>query len=226
MSDEARMHGGEMEEGAGAGQAQQEPGAAPSSAPRPEWRDSDKRLVIVGSHLLVAMLVLSMWAAADTWQAVTGFALASLLSVLTAFLAGFVLGTLVHEWGHFLGARRAGAGYTIPGKPGLFVFNFDFARNSPSQFLTMSYGGQFGGALAVLLLWLAVPVDSAGRAMLVAGAVGGAVFAAAIEWPVIRAVRAGGNPATELGRIDRAVLQGSALKGFVATVLFWFVLLF
>ena len=212
--------------GADAGQPQEERGAAPSRAPQPERRDGDKRLVLIGTHLLVGMLVLSMWAAADTWQAVTGLALAGLLSVLTAFLAGFVLGTLVHEWGHFLGARRAGAGYTIPGKPGLFVFNFDFARNSASQFLTMSYGGQVGGALAVLLLWLAVPTDTAGRAMLVAAAGGGAVFAAAIEWPVIRAVRAGGEPATELGRIDRAVLQGSALKGFVATVLFWFVLLF
>jgi hypothetical protein len=221
MNDEARTNGNGMEEGAGAGQSRQEPGAAPSSIPQPERRDSDKRLVIVGGHLLVALLVLSMWAAADTWQAVTGFALASLLSVLTAFLAGFVLGTLVHEWGHFLGARRAGASYTIPGKPGLFVFNFDFARNSPSQFLTMSHGGQLGGALAVLLLWLAVPTDTAGRAMLVAAAGGAAVFAAAIEWPVIRAVRAGGDPATELGRIDRAVLQGSALKGLGATAAFW-----
>ena len=225
MSDDARDGNDQVQEGVDAGQSQQEAGSARSSIPRPELRDSDRRLVIVGSHLLVAMLVLSMWAAADAWQAVTGLALAGLLSVLTAFLAGFVLGTLVHEWGHFLGARRAGAGYTIPGKPGLFVFNFDFARNSPSQFLTMSYGGQLGGALAVLVLWLAVPTDTAGRAMLVAGAVGGAVFAAAIEWPVIRAVRAGGDPATELGRIDRAVLQGSALKGLLATALIWLLLL-
>ena len=202
-----------------------DPGAAPSGAAQPERRDGDKRLVLVGTHLLVAMLVLSMWAAADAWQAATGFALASLLSVLTAFLAGFVLGTLVHEWGHFFGARRVGASYTIPGKPGLFVFNFDFARNSASQFLTMSYGGQLGGALAVVLLWLAVPTDTAGRAMLVAAAGGGAVFAAAIEWPVIRAVRAGGEPATALGRIDRAVLQGSALKGLAGTALFWLILL-
>ncbi len=224
MSDDARTNGNEMEEGADAGQSQQEPGAAPSGAPQPERRDADKRLVLIVSHLLVAMLVLSMWAAADTWQAVTGFALASLLSVLTAFLAGFVLGTLVHEWGHFLGARRAGASYTIPGKPGLFVFNFDFARNSASQFLTMSYGGQLGGALAVLLLWLAVPTDTAGRAMLVAAAGGGAVFAAAIEWPVIRAVRAGGEPAAQLGKIDRAVLSSSALKGLAGTALLWLIL--
>jgi len=219
MSDNA------TQQGANAEQSQGDPGAAPSGPAQPERRDGDKRLVLVGTHLLVAMLVLSMWAAADAWQAVTGFALASLLSVLTAFLAGFVLGTLVHEWGHFLGARRTGAGYTIPGKPGLFVFNFDFARNSASQFLTMSYGGQLGGALAVLLLWLAVPTDTAGRAMLVAAAGGGAVFAAAIEWPVIRAVRAGGEPATALGRIDRAVLQGSALKGLVATLALWLLLL-
>ena len=225
MSDEARMNGDEPEQDADAGQSQQQADAGPSSAPQPERRDGDKRLVLIGTHLLVGMLVLSMWAAADTWQAVTGLALAGLLSVLTAFLAGFVLGTLVHEWGHFLGARRAGAGYTIPGKPGLFVFNFDFARNSASQFLTMSYGGQVGGALAVLLLWLAVPTDTAGRAMLVAAAGGGAVFAAAIEWPVIRAVRAGGEPAVQLGRIDRAVLRGSALTGLVATALFWLILL-
>jgi hypothetical protein len=210
--------------GAGAGQPQEEPGAAPSRAPEPERRDGDKRLVLIGTHLLVGMLVLSMWAAADTWQAVTGLALAGLLSVLTAFLAGFVLGTLVHEWGHFLGARFAGASYTIPGKPGLFLFNFDFARNSASQFLTMSYGGQLGGALAVLLLWLAVPTDTAGRAMLVAAAGGAAVFAAAIEWPVIRAVRAGGEPGAALGKIDRSVLQGSALKGLLATALFWLLL--
>ena len=123
MSDDARTDGIGMEEDADAGQSQQEPGAAPSSAPQPERRDSDKRLVLIVSHLLVAMLVLSMWAAADTWQAVTGLALASLLSVLTAFLAGFVLGTLVHEWGHFLGARRAGASYTIPGDTSITSFS-------------------------------------------------------------------------------------------------------
>jgi hypothetical protein len=84
--------------------------------------------------------------------------------------------------------------------------------------------GQLGGALAVLLLWLAVPTDTAGRAMLVAAAGGGAVFAAAIEWPVIRAVRAGGEPAAQLGKIDRAVLSSSALKGLVGTALFWLIL--
>lgn len=218
------MSDDDVEQDANAGAPKEGAGAAPSAEPQPGPRDSDKRLVLVGTHLLAAMLVLSMWAAADAWQAVTGLGLASLLAVLTAFLAGFVLGTLVHEWGHFLGARFAGASYTIPGKPGLFLFNFDFARNSAGQFLTMSYGGQLGGALAVLLLWLAVPTDTAGRTMLVAAAGGAAVFAAAIEWPVIRAVRAGGQPGAELGRIDRSVLQGSALKGLLATAVFWLLL--
>jgi len=218
------MSDDDMEQGANAGPSGERPDAAPSAEPQPAPRDSDNRLVLVGAHLLVAMLVLSLWAAADAWQAVTGLGLSGLLSVLTAFLAGFVLGTLVHEWGHFVGARVAGASYTIPGKPGLFLFNFDFSRNSASQFLTMSYGGQLGGALAVLLLWLAVPTDTAGRTMLVAAAGGAAVFAAAIEWPVIRAVRAGGEPGAALGKIDRSVLQGSALKGLLATALFWLLL--
>jgi len=206
-----------------AGQQQTEsPASAGAGASGP--RDSDRRLLLVGTHLLAAMLVLSMWGAADGWHAATGLGVATVLSLPTAFLAGFVLGTLVHEWGHFLGARLAGASYTIPGKPGLFLFNFDFARNSPAQFLAMSYGGQLGGALAVVLLWLTVPTDNAGRALLVAAAGGAAVFAAAIEWPVIRAVRAGGEPATELRRIDRALLQGSAWKGLAATVVLWLLL--
>jgi hypothetical protein len=186
--------------------------------------DFEKRLVLVLAHLLVAMAVLSMWAAADAWQRVTGLALASVLAVATALPAGVVLATLLHEWGHLAGARLAGARYGIPGKPGLFVFDFDFERNTAQQFLTMSYGGQIGGALAVLLLCFALPLDSAGRAMLVSAAAGAAVFAAAIEWPVIGRTRAGANPREELGRIDRATLYGGASKGLAATFVFWLVL--
>lgn len=204
----------------------QGPGNAeqPAAAAALQPSDLDKRLLLVVVHLLVAMVVTSMWGAADAWQEVSGLAIAGVLSVATAFLAGFVLGTLVHEWGHLAGARVAGARYTIPGKPGLFVFNFDFAQNSPQQFLTMSWGGQIGGVLAVVLLWLAVPLDTAGRAMLVSAAAGAAVFAAGIEWPVMRRVGTGGSPHEELARIDRDVLYGSALKGLGATALFWFVL--
>lgn len=206
-------------QGQGPGNAEQ-----PATAAALQPSDLDKRLLLVVVHLLVAMAVTSMWGAADAWQEVSGLALAGLLSVATAFLAGFVLGTLVHEWGHLAGARVAGARYTIPAKPGLFVFDFDFAQNSPRQFLTMSWGGQVGGALAVLLLWLAVPLDTAGRAMLVSAAAGAAVFAAGIEWPVMGRVRAGGSPHEELAKIDRDVLYGSALKGLGATALLWLVL--
>jgi len=199
-------------------------GAQESAAPVPPPRDLDLRLMLLGVHALAAMVVLSMWGAADAWQRVSGLFMAGAVSVANAFLAGFVLSTLVHEWGHLAGARLAGARYTIPARPGWFVFNFDFAKNTPGQFLAMSWGGQAGGVLAVLLLWYAVPLDTAGRAMLVSAAIGAAVFAAGIEWPVMRRVRAGGRPQEELAKIDRAVLTGSALKGLAVTLLLWLVL--
>ncbi len=74
----------------------------------------------------------------------------------------------------------------------------------------MSHAGQAGSWLAVLLLYLAVPMDTAGRVMLVCAAIGSAVFAGLIEWPVLRRTRLSGNPLLELARIDRAGLYRSA----------------
>ncbi len=187
-------------------------------------RDGDRRLMLVGTHVLVALTVAALWAAADAWQQVTGLRAAAALSVLVALPAGAVLATLTHEWGHFAAARVAGARYTIPARPGLFVFDFDFTQNTPQQFLWMSCGGQLGGVFGLVLLWLAIPLDSAGRCMLVAGAAGAVVLAAAIEWPVIRRVRAGGDPRSELYRTDRATLLSAFWKGLAATALVWLLL--
>jgi hypothetical protein len=183
--------------------------------------DLDRRIKLVAAHVLAGVTLLSLWAATDAWQAVTGLRAAALLSVLAAIPAGVVFGTLVHEWGHFAGARLGGARYTIPDRLGLFVFNYDFGANSVSQFFTMSWGGQIGGALAVVLLWWALPLDTAGRAMIVAAAIGAFFFAGTIEWPVLSRTRVSGNPLAELSKIDRDVLYRSASVGAVAGLLAW-----
>jgi hypothetical protein len=185
--------------------------------------DLDRRIKIVAAHLIVAMAVLALWAAADAWQAVTGLAIASVLSVGTALVAGVVLSTMIHEWGHLAGARAAKARYTIPDTLGLFVFNYDFRSNSVPQFLTMSYGGQLGGAAAIVLIWLCIPFDTAGRAMLFSASVGAFVFAAMIEWPVLARTRVSGNPAQELGRIDKQLLYRSGSTALVVIALLWLV---
>ena len=184
-------------------------------------RDLDCRIKLVAAHLLTGVALLSLWAATDAWQAVTGLRAAALLSVLAAIPAGVVFGTLVHEWGHFAGARLAGARYTVPDRLGLFVFNYDFGANSVSQFFTMSWGGQIGGALAVVLLWWALPLDTAGRAMIVAAAIGAFFFAGTIEWPVLSRTRSSGNPLAELAKIDRDVLYRGGSIGALAGLLAW-----
>lgn len=196
--------------------------AAASAAPVRSACERRVRLALV--HALAGIATLSWWAAADAWQAATGFGLASVLAVLAAIPAGVTLAFLGHEWSHLLGARLGGAAYTVPDRLGFFVYDYDFARNDVRQFFLMSYGGQIGGMLALLLLWWSVPLDTAGRAMLVCAALGFVVFAVVIELPVLRRTRVSGNPGAELALITREAIQQATHAGIAAGLLAWLVL--
>jgi len=114
------------------------------------------------------VVLLSLFAATDSWQHLTGWALAAGLACVTGFLAGFAVTTVLHEWFHWLGGKLSGGAYTIPARPGLFVFDWDFERNSVGQFFAMSIGGNLGGLLAVIGLAAMVTTDTTGRGALVA----------------------------------------------------------
>ena len=208
----------------GASQGPADDGLAAAAASRMQETDVDRRAKLVGGHVLIGVSVFCLWAAADAWQAVTQLGAAAFLSVLAAIPAGFVFGTLVHEWCHFAGARLSGARYTVPSRFGLFVFDYDFRNNGLSQFFAMSYGGQAGSALAIVLLGIALPLDTAGRAMVLASCVGAAVFGAMIEWPVLARTRRSGDPVAELAKIDKATLYRSATGASAATLLSWLLL--
>jgi hypothetical protein len=170
----------------------------------------------------VAVVALALFAAADSWNTVTGLGIAGLLCIVTAVLAGVAIPTLVHEWFHYLGARFATAAFDIPTRQGLFVFNWDFGSNNVTQFFIMSAAGTVGSVLAVVLLWSAVPADSGGRAVLHGAALASLVYSALIEWPVIRRVRRSGEPLAELSKIDQALLTRSfyiAAAAGIATAL-------
>jgi len=210
-------------------QAQQQGPARPRSldeamANMPEQQLRQLRLAkLAGAHGGLWLVTLGLFAAADSWQLLSGLSVAAVLAVVTGTLAGFTTATVIHEWFHLLGARNARGVYTIPKKIGLFVYDWDFARNDTQQFLTMSIAGSVGSITAVLLVWLLLPTDTLGRAAVLGGVVAGLVFAAVIEWPVLRRVRAGGDPLTELGSIDGEVLRRSlfaALAAAAAIVLF------
>ena len=164
-------------------------------------------------HIAIALLALSLFAAADSWFMLSGLGLAQGMGVITGVLAGLALPTLVHEWFHYFGARVSGGSYTIPDKLGLFVYDWKFEKNSVRQFYVMSIGGTIGSLIAIYFLFSALPPESVGRATLLAASVGSLGFAGAIEWPVLWRTRNSGNPLAELSKIDLGVLRRSAAIG-------------
>ena len=156
-------------------------------------------------HFAVGISALSLWAGADAWFLATGLALASFLSISTAIVAGVVAATLVHEWFHFAGAAMSGSSYRIPRKIGIFVYSYDYQKNSVRQFYVMSLAGQLGSLLAIIGLFILVPMDNPGRWTLLAAAIGSAGFGGTIEWPVLLRTSKSGNPLEELEKITPAV---------------------
>ena len=193
--------------------------AAKISPPPPAKSRGVRLARLASTHALVFVVALSLFAAADSWSTVTGLGIATVLCVVTGALAGITITTLVHEWFHYLGARYSGAAYDIPDKQGLFLYNWDFTHNSVRQFLMMSVAGSVGGILALGILWTSVPADSWGRAALQGGAIASVVFAAYIEWPVIRRVRISRDPLAQLSKIDQRVLSRSFVVSSIAGVL-------
>ena len=195
----------------------EEPAKTPP--PPPPAKSRAMRLTkLASTHVLVFVVALSLFAAADSWSTVTGLGIATVLCVVTGALAGITITTLVHEWFHYLGARYSGAAYDIPEKQGLFLYNWDFTHNSVRQFLIMSVAGSVGGILALSILWTSVPADSWGRAALQGGAIASVVFAAYIEWPVIRRVRISRDPLAQMSKIDLRVLSRSFAVSSIAGV--------
>ncbi len=170
-------------------------------------------------HLAAWLVAFSLFAATDSWAQLTGWPLASLLNILTGIVAGFLSVNLAHEWFHYLGARLAGGAYEITGKPSLFVFDWQFDKNSLSQFYLMSIAGSVGGLITVYALFQAIDADNAGRIALLSGGLASFAFGSIVEWPVLLRTRRSGDPMTELSRLTPAALgraaAGSALAGLV-----------
>ena len=169
------------------------PPPGPSAEERLRERRRDQaRLKTMGQrHGATVLAVLTLFGAAHAWATTTDWLLAALVAPLVAFMAGTVVASITHEWGHFAGARLAGAVSPVNSKPyrWFFIFNFD-ESNSTSQGLWMSWGGQVGSWLAVAAIAVLVPMDSLVSAVLLATVLGRAVNASFFEIPVmIRARR-------------------------------------
>ncbi len=164
-------------------------------------------------HGIAALALVLLWAAADTWYTVTNLFIANLLSVITALVAGTWLSSLVHEWGHFTGARLAKS-YSpiVPEVKGVFMFGFNHARNTRNQFLAMSLGGPIANWSLVIAILVFIPMDNLGRAALLGITFAKAVSVCVFELPIISRVMNGADPQTE---IDVQLRNGSGDRGQV-----------
>ena len=200
---------------------------ATSQAPQANEESADvraqnlKNLKKVGTlHFVAAVAALTLFGAAHTWALTSGIALALVVAVAAAYIAGTALSGIFHEYGHFSGAALSGAPHKVLGKPAryFFMFNFDMKAGSAKQAIWMSWGGLLGSWSLVAALLLLLPMDGWAAAALVATVLGNAVNASVFEVPVIMQTRATGEFEKALyGRLESPGLV--RMPGVVAGLL-------
>ena len=165
----------------------------------------------------IALIALSVWAAADTWYLLSGLWFAQLLSIGDAIFVGYVLGALFHEWGHYSDAKLSGAQAprVKPKGISLFRFNFDMSVNDQRQFHWMSFGGWVMHWALLLLLVIAIPFDSLGRIALVSSVFGFIVYATFIETGILRQTLSGADPKETLNQLTAKTFQQATIAGTV-----------
>lgn len=113
--------------------------------------------------------------------------------VVTALMT-VIVGYLLHEWGHLVGAwlRRSAVEYPATITETLFLFRFDNGRNSRPQFFTMALGGFVSSFITVALLFWLLPWSLLASKVALALTVLGVIATLVIEVPEFWRVLRGG----------------------------------
>jgi len=176
--------------------------------------DASRLWLVALRDVALVLAALSLWAGADTAYVVTRTVFAAILASGGGLLVGAAVGALLHEWGHFAGARLSGGTAPLaPAKGFLPLFNFDFKRSEPRHFQAMSVCGNVAHWLVVLTLAAALPIETPGRVALVSGSFGFALFASITEFPVILKNHEGVAPLEALRTIRPDFLVRNGLLG-------------
>lgn len=105
-----------------------------------------------------------------------------------------LVGFLMHEWGHWLGARLSGGLVLAPERIWApFLFAFDTARSTRQQFLWMSVGGYVATVIAVLIIVLLVDPTRPSGMVALGLSVLGMLVTFALEVPTTVRVARGGE---------------------------------
>ncbi len=174
---------------------------------------------LLARDLLISAAMLSLWAGADAAYAVMDSSFVGLISVLDAFLAALAVGYIVHEWGHFAGARLSGGVAPANGWKDLQLFRFDFEQSQPLHFVWMTIVGNLTPWLLTLVIAVSVPLDTPGRSFLFAVAFSGSVFVNITELPVLWKTLHGTDPLTALRSLRGPVLMRNGIAALTLALL-------
>ena len=189
-------------------------------------KSEEKEPELLGMLLRDAAVVfaaLALWGGADAWATTSGLALALVTSVGSALIAGWIIASLMHEWGHYLGAKLSGSKAPRIKAPGLlfFRYNFDLVNNSLGQFTSMSVAGSLAhwGVFAAALLLL--PMATLAQTAFISSTFAFAIFASIVEWPIIaRTSLRKIQPLQAFAHIDGTFLLRHQVYGGVAGLAF------
>ena len=179
-------------------------------------------------HFALVMGALTLWGAAVAWAQVTGWVIAEVAAVANAVIAGTVLASTLHEWGHFTGARMASAPSPVLDAPRnhFFMFDFKMADATTRQFAWMSWGGILVPWLLVAGAALLVPLELTAGAALFATLVAKAVGASAFEVPIVQDATASGDHQAAFGRGLGALDSAGRVGHLVGLAVFALLVLF
>ena len=189
-------------------------------------KSEEKEPELLGMLLRDAAVVfaaLALWGGADAWATTSGLAVALVTSVGSALIAGWIIASLMHEWGHYLGAKLSGSKAPRIKAPGLlfFRYNFDLVNNSLGQFTSMSVAGSLAhwGVFAAALLLL--PMATLAQTAFISSTFAFAIFASIVEWPIIaRTSLRKIQPTQAFAHIDGTFLLRHQVYGGVAGLAF------
>ena len=141
--------------------------------------------------LLVA--VAALVAALGAWHSVAAAWYSAAVAGLVGFVGSYAICYVVHEWGHYLGARVSGADIPLMGYKNVLMSSFDIRTHNVAQFLTLSWGGVFGyllvAAVGVMLFFEYRP--HAGLASVAIGCIAFIAQSLAVDLPQIGKVHRG-----------------------------------
>tara|TARA_B100001093_G_scaffold419005_1_gene410431 strand:+ start:90 stop:674 length:585 start_codon:yes stop_codon:yes gene_type:complete len=155
--------------------------------------EEKKRLAKVGKeHAAFVLGSLTLWGASDFWAAESELILALTLALINSIVAGTIVASILHEWGHFLGAKLSGSNAPLLEKTfSFFFFNFKDEGNTKGQFLKMSLGGPIANWSLVVAFFFLLPLETWSQVLFLATLLSIAVSVSIFEVPVMLRIREG-----------------------------------